>query len=345
MREPFVLHGETIAPGKRAAIDIPVSVLSNHTPVNLSVQVIHGKLAGPTLFVSAAIHGDEIIGVEIIRRLLNSPRIRGLRGTLLCVPIVNAFGFINHNRYLPDRRDLNRCFPGGPKGSLANQLAHLFMVEVVEHADFGIDIHSAAAHRTNLPQIRLCSDRPRALEMAEAFGPPVIMESPLREGSLRQAGAEVGVDVMIYEAGEALRFDEMAIRIGLKGIFRVMKCMDMINGKRIVDTLTKPLYATSSHWLRAPEGGILRAYRTTGDSVQEGDIIGIVSDPMGDEETEILVHTGGLIIGRTNLPIINQGDALFHIAHIMQTEKAEQRVGQVEKEIELDPLFDEDEII
>ncbi|HEY9078742.1 succinylglutamate desuccinylase/aspartoacylase family protein [Magnetovibrio sp.] len=345
MAAPYVINGVSIQPGERRTVDVPVSVLSNHTPMNMSVHVVHGKKPGPVLFVSAAVHGDEIIGVEIVRRLLNAAAIRRLKGTILCVPIVNAFGFINHNRYLPDRRDLNRSFPGSAKGSLAGQLAHLFMNEVVRHADVGIDLHSAAQHRINLPQIRVSGEGNRTLELANAFGAPVILESDYREGSLRMAAHDINVDVLVYEAGEALRFDEFAVRVGVKGILRVMKTLGMIGPKSVTDTKTKSHFATSSHWIRAPRGGMLRAFRTIGDSVQVGDIIGIVSDPIGDKERELVVGTGGVIIGRTNLPVINQGDALFHIAHVRRDGAVEKFVNQAEKEFEVDPLFDEDEIL
>ncbi|MDA0339912.1 MAG: succinylglutamate desuccinylase/aspartoacylase family protein, partial [Proteobacteria bacterium] len=149
-RDGFALDGERVAPGTRRTIDLPFGELSNHTPITLPVQVVHGRNEGPVLFVSGAVHGDEIIGVEIIRRLLGTWALRGMRGTLIAVPIVNAFGFITHSRYLPDRRDLNRSFPGSETGSLAAQLAHLFMTQIVKRSDFGIDLHSAAIHRSNL---------------------------------------------------------------------------------------------------------------------------------------------------------------------------------------------------
>jgi predicted deacylase len=313
--------------------------------MNMSVHVVHGKRPGPVMFISAAVHGDEVIGVEIVRRIVNASAVRTLRGTLLCVPIVNAFGFINHSRYLPDRRDLNRSFPGSAKGSLAGQLANLFMTEVVKRSDIGIDLHSAAQHRINLPQIRITRDGNRAAELAEVFGAPVVLESPYREGSLRMTAHEAGVDVLVYEAGEALRFDEFAVRVGVKGILRVMKALGMVADKAVADTKTRAQFATTSHWIRAPRGGLLRAFHTIGEAVHVGDVMGVISDPIGEKERELLVQTEGVIIGRTNLPIVNQGDALFHIAHIRRGGGVEKFVNQAEKEFEVDPLFDEDEII
>ena len=240
-RAAFQLGTHRIAPGTRATIDLPVSVLSDHTPVTMSVQVVHGRLPGPTLFVSAAVHGDEVIGVEIVRRLLRAPSLDRLKGTLLAIPIVNAFGFMNHSRYLPDRRDLNRSFPGSAKGSLAGRLAYMFMKEIVARSDVGIDLHSAAIHRTNLPQIRVSPSKPDTMTLAEVFGAPLILTSKVRDGSLRQAAQQKGVDILLYEAGEGLRFDEFAVRAGVTGILRVMRHLEMVSAKGIAKPKSAPI--------------------------------------------------------------------------------------------------------
>ncbi|NIA69208.1 succinylglutamate desuccinylase/aspartoacylase family protein [Pelagibius litoralis] len=345
-RAAFQIGTYSVEAGQRQTVDLPLSVLSNHTPMALPVHVAHGARPGPTLFVSAVIHGDEIIGVEIIRRLLALPVMSKLRGTLLAIPIVNAFGFISHSRYLPDRRDLNRSFPGSAKGSLAGQLADLFLTEIVARADVGIDLHSAAVHRVNLPQIRISPEQKRMEELAIVFGAPVILEAPLREGSLRQAAVDVGTDVMLFEAGEGLRFDEFAVRVGVTGILRVMKQLGMVPARSVSDAKVAPTISQSSYWLRAPDGGVLRSFKTIGDSVAEGDLVGIISDPFGEMETEVRARDGGLLIGRTNLPVVNQGDGLMHIARHKRPGSLEATVGQmIEAEMQADPLFDEDEII
>ncbi len=341
-RTPFEINGHSIAPGMRQTVDIPVSTLSDHTPVDLSVHVIHGERPGPVMFVSAAIHGDEVIGVEIVRRLLKADGIENIAGTLLAVPIVNSFGFLNHSRYLPDRRDLNRVFPGLSAGSMASRLAHIFMTEVVERADLGIDLHSAAVHRTNLPQIRLTPDNPRLAELGRVFGAPVMMYSKLREGSLRMAAEETGVDVLLYEAGEGLRFDELAARAGLAGILRVMHHLHMIGPDSLPEPGAAPVFCTESHWYRAPVGGVFRGYLTIGDTVEPDTVLGAVSDPFGDVEEEVLSETTGIIIGRTNMPVVYEGDALFHIADTPRADAAAERVNA---HLEAAPLFDEDEII
>lgn len=344
-RPPFELDGNSVPAGSRATVDLPVSVLSNHTPVMLSVQVVHGARPGPTVFVSAAVHGDEIIGVEIIRRLLRATALKHLAGTLLCIPVVNTFGFINHQRYLPDRRDLNRSFPGSANGSLAGQLAHMFLDHIVARCDVGIDLHSAAIHRVNLPQIRVSPSDEHALELAQAFGAPIILLSELRPGSLRGAARERDVSMLLYEAGEGLRFDEFALRVGVAGILRVLRKLGMVAQRHAPESKHKALTSRGSSWVRAPAGGILRAFRTIGDSVAENEMIGVISDPFGEIETEVNARTAGLIIGRANLPVVNQGDALFHIARVERPAAAGDRVEEIAEALQSEPMFDEDEIL
>jgi predicted deacylase len=341
-RDAFRINGCEVAPGTRQTVDVPVSVLSDHTPVSLPVHVIHGKKPGPVLFVSAAIHGDEVIGVEIVRRLLKARGLKGMAGTLMAVPIVNAFGFHNHARYLPDRRDLNRCFPGGPEGSMASRLAHIFMEEVVLRSDLGIDLHSAAVHRQNLPQIRLTPGNARLAHLGRVFGAPVMLPSKLREGSLRMAAEEAGVDVLLYEGGEALRFDELAVRAGVSGILRVMQEVGMIGAKGVPKNKHATVLASESHWLRAPLGGVFRGFVAIGAAVRPGDVLGAISDPFGEREAELLSDVRGVVIGRTNMPSVYEGDALFHIA---VTPRAEAAAEGASAHLEAAPLYDEDEII
>lgn len=343
-RSGFEIGGQVVAPGRRQTVDVPVSVLSDHTPVTMSVHVVHGRRPGATLFVSAAIHGDEVIGVEIARRLLRSPQLDGIAGTLLVVPIVNTFGFLNHSRYLPDRRDLNRSFPGSEKGSLASRLAHLFMQEVVARSDLGIDLHSAAIHRSNMPQVRVSPGKESTLAYAEAFAAPVVIRSKLRDGSLRGEAQKLGVDILLYEAGEGLRFDEWSARAGVAGILRVMHALEMIPGDGVPLPEAAPVRAVNSSWERAPAGGLLRGFKTIGDMVEAGELLGVVSDPFGEHDEEIRCDQPGLVIGRTNLPIVNEGDALFHIAEVKGAE-AESRIESLNAQLEEAAMFDEDEII
>ncbi|RKF14029.1 succinylglutamate desuccinylase [Roseovarius spongiae] len=341
-RDAFEIGGARVAPGARETVDIPVSTLSDHTPVSLSAHVIHGRRAGPAMFVSAAVHGDEVIGVEIVRRLLKARALRGMAGTLIAVPIVNTYGFLNNARYLPDRRDLNRCFPGGETGSMASRLAHIFMTEVVLRSDVGIDLHSAAIHRTNLPQIRLTPGNARLAELGRAFGAPVMLSSKLREGSLRMAAEESGIDVLLYEAGEGLRFDELAARAGVAGILRVMQALGMLSGRGVPRSRASSVPCGESRWYRAPAGGLFRGYVGTGATVSPGTVLGAVSDPFGEVETEIAAGEAGIVIGRSNMPVVYEGEALFHIA---ETARAETAADAAQAQMEAAPLYDEDEII
>ncbi len=342
--KPFRIGNHDVEPGTRRGIDLPVSVLSNHTPMTLPVHVLHGAKPGPALFLSGVVHGDEILGLEIIRRVLRHASLKHLVGTVLAVPIVNAFGFLSHSRYMPDRRDLNRSFPGSDHGSLASLLADLFMREVVMRCQYGIDLHTAALHRTNLPQIRVAPDEPELIELAEAFGPPVVLVSKLREGTLRQCARDVGVKVLLYEGGEALRFDEVAIRAGTVGILRVMKHLGMLPLTDPARNKVAPAFSDASTWLRAAEGGILRSGRNVGDHVTAGEIVAEVSDPLGEVSVPVIAADAGIIIGRTNLPIVNRGDALFHVAQMKDMETSRARVKSIGSEL-AQPMLDEDEII
>ena len=280
--QSLTINGIDIKPGTRTTIDLPVGRLYTHTPMTIPVHVIHSKRPGPRLFISAAIHGDEINGVEIIRRLLKLPTLKRMSGSILAVPIVNIHGLINHSRYLPDRRDLNRSFPGTEKGSLAGRLANLFMQEIVAQSTHGIDLHTGAIHRSNLPQIRANMDDPETEKLARAFEVPVIISSNLRDGSLREAAAEYGIPMLLYEAGEALRFDEISIRAGVTGIINVMRALGMLPpSRRKKKKNFESVVARSRSWERDSDSGIFRAMVPLGGRVKKGSLLGIVGDGMG----------------------------------------------------------------
>lgn len=325
----FNIAGIDIAPGKRATIALPVTKLYTHAPIEIPIHVIRGKQDGPRLFISAAIHGDEINGVEIIRRLLKHAALKRLRGTLVSVPVVNVHGLINHSRYLPDRRDLNRCFPGSERGPLAARLAYLFMKEVVAKCTHGIDLHTGAIHRANLPQIRANLDDEETVRLAMAFSVPVLLNSTMRDGSLREAAAEKGIPMLLYEAGEALRFDEVSIRAGVRGIINVMRELAMLPpSKRKKSEPKEPMIARSSSWVRAPSSGIFRPVVALGARVEKEGLLGVIEDPFGEVEQPVHAKHAGIVIGRVNLPLTNEGDALFHIARFGKVDKAEATVEE-----------------
>jgi uncharacterized protein len=302
-------------PGKRHRLDIPVARLPTQTMVSLPVTVINGKEKGPRLWLSAAIHGDELNGVEIIRQVLEKIDPARLYGTLVAVPIVNVFGFIEQSRYLPDRRDLNRSFPGSPKGSLASRLAHLFMTEIVSNSTHGIDLHTAAICKINLPQIRANLKDEETYHFAKAFGAPLTIHATTRDGSLRQAATTQGIPVLLYEGGEALRFDAEAIKIGVEGILRVMGNLGMYSlpfSRSRVNSLE--IYETK--WMRASCSGIFHLKVRLGQRVEKKEPLGIISDAFGDINTHVRASDRGIIIGHTQNPLVNQGDGIVHLAVI-----------------------------
>jgi len=320
-RKPFHIAGCEVDPGERTHLAVPLPSPSSYTPVTMPVHVVHGTQEGPTLFVCAAVHGDEINGIEIIRQLMDHASLQRLKGTLIAVPIVNVYGFSLHERYLPDRRDLNRSFPGSHRGSLAARLAYVFAGEIIDRCSHGIDLHTGSNHRTNHPHIRANLDDPETERLARAFGTPVIINANLRDGSLRQYASEKGVKSLLYEAGEALRFNPLATRAGVRGILNVMGALEMIRSRRTKGN--RALTAQSSQWVRAPQGGLLRHEVHLGTRVERGDCVGMIADAVGRNETEVITPITGIVIGRSNLPAVNEGDALFHIARFNNSAKAE----------------------
>ena len=324
---PLRIGGETIGAGQRRTIELPLSRVFSHVDLNMPVQVVRGRRPGPVLCVSAGVHGDELNGVEIVRRLLRQSALDRIRGTLIAVPVVNVFGFIQQTRYLPDRRDLNRSFPGSETGSLAARLANLFMNEVVRHSDYGIDLHTGAIHRSNLPQIRATLDSERTTDMAKAFGTPVIIDARLRDGSLRAALHDRGIPMLLYEAGEALRFDEVSIRAGVRGVISVMRQIGLLAPTRRSRRRPEPTIALDSTWVRAPDSGIFSTRVRLGARVRKDDTLGTVVSPFGEQEAAITSHVSGIVIGMSQIPLLNEGDAAFHVAQV-------ERPTHVEKAVE-----------
>lgn len=324
---------QLIHPGEHLSIKLPTPHLYTYTPVDIPVHIINSKKPGPRLFVCAAIHGDEISGVEVIRRLLKLTMVKKIhKGTLIAVPVVNIYGFIYQSRYLPDRRDLNRAFPGLRRGSLTARLAKIFMEQIVTQCTHGIDLHSGAIHRGNLPQIRVNLKQKGTKQIATAFNAPVILDANLRDGSLRQAANEIDIPVLVYEAGEALRFDEMGIRTGLRGIINVMQELEMITSpiSQKKSKTNQPMVARSSIWVRSSKSGILHPYKSLGKKVEKGERLGIISDPFGTEEIDIISPRTGIIIGHCNMPLINEGEALFHIACFKKIKEAQSQIDNLQ---------------
>ena len=348
----FDIGGESIAPGNQADVSLPITTLATGYNSQLAVRVLHGAKPGPTVFVSGAIHGNELNGTAIVQRLAAQIDASDLAGTLLLVPVANIFGFMSRSRYLPDRRDLNRSFPGSAGGSLAAQVANVFFSEIVNRASLGIDIHTAAIHRYNLPQIRIAAGNERLLELARAFGAPVIIESPLRDGSLRALADSEGVDMLLMEAGEALRFDRFSIETGVAGVKRVLAHLAMIEQGAELLELHPSARSKKTQWVRSPRGGVLHPVRESGDAVRKGDLLAAVTGLLGEEPEEILSPIDGIIIGHATLPVVHQGDAMFHIAHVEDAQRLGERIESMsdaiyagEPEGFAEALLDEDEVL
>jgi predicted deacylase len=312
LNQPITVGGVTVRPGRKVQIELPFAKVVTGATESLPVKVINGRSAGPHIWLSAAIHGDELNGIQIIRRVIAALDAKNLRGAVIAVPIVNPLGFINQSRYLPDRRDLNRSFPGSARGSTASRLAHLFMDQVVNHCSVGIDLHTATNHRINHPQLRGNLDDPETLRLARAFGAPFSIHARLRDGSLRQAAAERRKTVLLYEAGQAHRFDDDAIEMGVTGIMRTLRSMGMIDARLPRAAPTRLIRRT--RWVRARRGGIADIVVDLGDPVVSGQTLALVADAFGTRPTQVRAPETGWVIAQSLRPLVNSGDGLVHLA-------------------------------
>lgn len=312
-RPPLEIAGSLAPPGKITPVEIQVARLPTGAWSSLPVAVVHGAEPGPTVWVSAAVHGDELNGVAVVREVLRRVRPKRMRGTVLAVPIVNVFGILQESRYLPDRRDLNRSFPGSKRGSLAGQLAHLFMAEIVERSTVGIDLHTGSGGRSNLPQVRCELTDDEARRLALAFGAPVVLHAERRPGSLRGTAARRGRVALLYEAGEALRFSRRAIEVGAAGVLNVLEALDMID--RDADALSGPpsLICARNHWLRAGQTGFCQLQVDLGERVARGQTVAVIFDALGRSERKVRAREDGMVLGMLTNPLVHRGDAVANI--------------------------------
>ncbi len=313
-RAAITVGDQEVGPGRRGRVDLPTGTLISGSPISMGVQVLHGRSDGPTVWLSAAIHGDEILGVEVIRRVLTTIDVRTLRGTVLAVPIVNVHGFNTGDRYLPDRRDLNRSFPGSARGSFAARLAKVLMDEVVGRSDIGIDLHTGSLGRSNLPQIRADLSDERTRELATVFGAPIMIDANTRDGSLRQVATEQGRTVLLYEGGEALRFDEHAILVATFGVLRVLNHLGMVDED--VPAGVQPAHSSGSGWVRASRSGIIHLEEPLGAHVSKGQTVARLLGPHGERSARLKARYDGVVIGLAQHPLVNRGDAVCHIARV-----------------------------
>lgn len=312
-RAPFEIAGTRIQAGRFEYVEIPIARLPIGTWLHLPIAVIHGTRPGPTIWLSGAVHGDELNGIAIVRELTIRFNPQTMAGTVLAVPVVNVFGLIGDSRYLPDRRDLNRSFPGSQRGSMAGQLAHLFLENVVKRCELGIDFHTGSQGRTNWPQLRLSAGDPKLTELAKIFAPPAMLYTDMLPGSLRKAAARFGIRCLLYEAGEDTRFSRAAIRIGVEGSLRVMQALGMIDDGVPPATL-ETFVSHRSSWVRATRGGMCKLSISLGDHVEAGDRVAVIFDTLGRHDRAVRARTAGVVIGHLNHAVVNRGEAVAHIA-------------------------------
>lgn len=327
--DALVIGEAVVSPGERISIEVPVGNITSSSPVKLAIEVVHGKSEGPCLLVTGCLHGDELNGAEIVRRLLRSASLKRLRGTLLAVPVLNLPAFLMRTRYMPDRRDLNRCFPGAASGSLGARLANVITSQLLPLCDAVIDLHTGAVNRPNLPQIRISPENPEAMKLAKAFGAPVIMISQVRDGSFRGACQAASKPVILFESGEAARLEAATIRFGMRGISSVMRQLGMFPPRKEKEAVKPPpVICRKSSWERSPSFGLFTPLVSLGKAVSEGDLLGFVADPLSGEESSVEGTGEGIVVGRTNEGLVDEGDALFHIAVATDAVEAEGQIAE-----------------
>lgn len=313
--EPLHILDTEILPGK-TVLKLDIARLHTRNKVKVPVIIHRGKKAGPTLLLLAGIHGDEVNGVEIVRQIIKNKYNRPKAGTVICLPVMNVFGFIHQTREFPDGRDLNRVFPGNSKGSLASRFAHRIMTEIVPHVDYIIDFHTGGANRFNYPHLRVNQDNEQALDLGKIFGAKFILNAPHRDRSFRQSAVEMGKIVLLYEGGKALHLDNDVTEIGINGTMRVMDHLGMRDFSKELKEYPKvkeQYLLQSSKWVRARHSGMYRKKLKLGSPITKGDVIGSISDPFGDFEKNVKASRTGFIFCSNLSPLVNQGDALIHI--------------------------------
>ncbi len=313
-RKPLVIAGTKIKLGEIRDLHLDFSESYWGGKVRIPIRVIRAKRSGPRVFITGAIHGDELTGVGIVREILYEKPPELKKGTLICVPVVNTFAMEQQTRYLPDGRDLNRFFPGSASGSMTSRLANYVFEEIVMQCDYGIDLHSAASRRTNYPNVRADMKNQEAKRLAWAFGVELVVDSKGPTGSLRREATRQGVPTIILEAGEIFKIVPSVVETGVRGIMNVLKNLDMVEGNP-----EKPLFQVTvekTTWVRADRGGFLSFHAKPGDLLKEGQFLATNYNIFGRERNAILSPTDGIILGMTTMPAVLPGEPVYHIAKL-----------------------------
>jgi predicted deacylase len=332
----LTIAGNKITPGTKKVILFPAPNINTQVKMDIPVHVFHGKKSGFKLFIISTVHGDELNSIEIIRRVHEHINLERLRGTIITVPVANIYGVIMQSRYLSDRRDLNRSFPGAKKGTLAARLAHGIMKQVVSSCDYGIDLHTGALGRMNMPQLRVDLTTPGSKEFAKYFNAPVILDSKLRDGSLRQAAGKLGIPLLVYEGGEALRFNELCIRAGVRGVLNVLHHLKMQESSNAqIKKKSKSVITDTSRWVRAPISGLVEPVADVfARHVKKGSVLANIHDPfLINPSVKLLAPFEGIVIGQALKAMATEGDALFHIASFKKLKGVRAYIDEFRAEI------------
>ncbi len=310
----IIINRKSIGPGEVQMINLNVGRLPSGTRISIKAKVYRSTIPGPTILILGGVHGDEINGIEIVRKCVYEGYFDNLlRGTVIAIPVLNVYGFINFSRDVPDGKDVNRSFPGNMKGSLAAQVARTLTKHVLPHMDFGLDFHTGGSTLFNYPQLRYTHRNPGNLELAKIFATPFILRKSVIPRSLRKVVHEMGKKILVYEAGEALRLDGYAIEQGIDGIKRVLHHYEMKEDHR--QAQHQVIHITKSSWLRANRAGLFMWTRKSGGFIQKNEPMGYFRDKDGNEQSYLYASRTGYIVGHNNSPVVNQGDALFNIGY------------------------------
>lgn len=316
----MTILGETILPGESKTINMEIAKLQTMTPLIIPIIVKRSKIKGPTVLFSAALHGDEINGVEIVRQIITQKINEPKCGTIICIPVVNIFGFVNQKREFPDGRDLNRVFPGHKKGSLASRFAYYFLKEVLPHVDYAIDFHSGGACRFNAAQLRIVPNNPELKVLANIFNAPFVLYSRNIVGSYRNYCEKMGVRILLFEGGKSNHVDGEITKHAVEGSKRILHYLGMLNSKKnclFVDE--KPIYIENSSWIRARSSGMFHSFTAVGVFVKKGQLLATISDPYGNVERKVKASNAGYIINANDASIVYQGDAIYHISQAIES--------------------------
>lgn len=317
----ITILGEPILPGESKTINMEIATLHTMTKLKIPIIVSRSKTEGPTILLSAGLHGDEINGVEIVRQLIvqkiNKPKI----GTIICIPVINVFGFVNQTREFPDGRDLNRVFPGSKNGSLASRFAYYLLKEIIPQVSYAIDFHAGGARRFNAAQVRIVSENPELKALADVFNAPFGLYSKHIPGTFRHSCDKLGVKMLLFEGGKSLDINEEITQAGIEGTKRILHHFGMLNARKKINSTSKTItYIEKSNWIRAKYSGLFHGLTTIGAYVEKGTLLSTISDPYGKFEHKVKAPNSGYIINVNEAPIVYQGDAIFHISNLISND-------------------------